>query len=48
MEKRQFQEMNSRMEVEKKKVADERAKIEGEIKGIMTLNDELYRIQGQG
>jgi hypothetical protein len=48
MEKRQFQEMNARMDVEKKKVADERAKIEGEIKGIMTLNDELYRIQGQG
>jgi hypothetical protein len=39
--------MNARMDIEKKKVADERSKIEGEIKGIMALNDDLYRIQGQ-
>ena len=44
MEKKQFQEMNARMDLEKQKVAQERQKIEGEIKSIMTLNDDLYRI----
>ena len=36
--------MNNRMDVEKEKVKGERVKIENEIKSIMALNDDLYRI----
>ena len=43
MEKRQFEEMNMRMEEEKRKVALEREKIEHEIKSIRALNDDLYK-----
>ena len=45
MEKKQFNEMNLRMDEEKQKVKSERLKIENEIKSIMALNDDLYRIQ---
>ncbi len=44
IEKKQFNEMNNRMDVEKEKVKGERVKIENEIKSIMALNDDLYRI----
>lgn len=44
IEKKQFQEMNLRMDEEKLKVKNERIKIENEIKSIMALNDDLYRI----
>lgn len=43
MEKRQFEEMNVRMEEEKRKVALEREKIEHEIRSIRALNDDLYK-----
>lgn len=43
MEKRQFEEMNMRMEEEKRKVALEREKIEHEIKSIRALNEDLFR-----
>ena len=43
MEKRQFEEMNLRMEEEKRKVNLEREKIEHEIKSIRALNEDLYR-----
>merc|ERR1712021_55728 len=46
MEKRQFEEMNLRMEDEKSKVALEREKIEHEIKSIRALNEDLYRQTG--
>ena len=46
MEKRQFEEMNARMEQEKKKVVQERENNHREIQSIKTLNDDLYRQNG--
>jgi len=43
MEKKQFEEMNHRMEDEKQKVVFEREKIEEEIRSIKVLNEDLYR-----
>ena len=43
MEKKQFEEMNLRMEDEKQKVVFEREKIEEEIRSIKVLNEDLYR-----
>lgn len=43
MEKKQFEEMNLRMEDEKRKVVQEREKIEEEIRSIKALNEDLYR-----
>jgi hypothetical protein len=43
MEKKQFEEMNNRMEDEKLKVVQEREKIEEEIRSIKALNEDLYR-----
>ena len=43
VEKQQFNEMNSRMDVEKNKVIQEREKIENEIRSIKALNEEMYR-----
>jgi hypothetical protein len=43
MEKKQFEEMNNRMEDEKMKVVQEREKIEEEIRSIKALNEDLYR-----
>ena len=43
MEKRQFEEMNARMDEEKRTVALEREKIEHEIKSIRALNEDLFR-----
>ena len=41
MEKKQFEEMNLRMEDEKQKVVFEREKIEEEIRSIKVLNEDL-------
>ena len=46
VEKQQFNEMNSRMDVEKNKVIQEREKIENEIRSIKALNEEMYRQTG--
>ena len=43
MEKKQLEEMNLRMEDEKRKVVQEREKIEEEIRSIKALNEDLYR-----
>ena len=43
LEKKQFEEMNHRMEDEKRKVIQEREKIEEEIRSIKVLNEDLYR-----
>jgi len=46
IEKKQFEEMNHRMEDEKQKVVFEREKIEEEIRSIKVLNEDLYRQNG--
>lgn len=42
-ERKQFEEMNVKMDAEKIKVVQEREKIEAEIRSIKALNDDLYR-----